>query len=168
MLRGSTHKKLLIPYIPLEDEIGDKVTADPSVNASVWTGESQESFLIHIIGAINYCNRTKLFEKWKAPKNERDNLQADLKESYNYVCMLEKVQENPVPTQERERGSEGQETSPERTLAGTPTSRKKTKEGKTNTPVLAEEAPSPEAEELSSQLSQRCSKADPGEITGSQ
>ena len=93
--RGHT-KKTPIPYISLEDEIGDKVRADPcmfkvkvngktTVDASVWIGGSQESFLIHIIGVLNYCDRTKLFAKWKAVKNKRDNLQADLKESYDYI-----------------------------------------------------------------------------------
>ena len=58
--------------------------------------------MIHIIGAPNYCNRTKLFARWKAAKNKRNNPQADLKESYTYVRMLKNVQDNPVLTQERE------------------------------------------------------------------
>ena len=115
MLIGGTQKPPIL-YIPLEDEIRDKVKADPpmfkvkvdgktTINTSVWIGRSQESFLIHIIGALNYCDGTKLFAKWKAAKNERDNLQAFLKESYNYISILEKVQDNPVPTQESENGS---------------------------------------------------------------
>ena len=71
--RGHT-KKPPIPYIPLEDEIGEKVKADPrtfkvkvdgktTVNASVWMGGSQEGFLIQVINALNYCDRTKLFAK---------------------------------------------------------------------------------------------------------
>ena len=63
--------------------------------------------------------------------------------------MLKNVQDYPISMQEREKVPEAQETSPKRTLAGTPSSRKKTKEGRTNTPITAEEAPAPEAEELS-------------------
>ena len=143
----------------MEDDIGEKVKVDlrtfkvnvdgkTTVNVSVWTGGNQESCLIHIIGALNYCNRTKLFVKWKAAKTKRDGLQADLRESYDYICMLQDIQDDTSPMQEREKVPEAQETSPKRTLAGSTASRKKNKEGRTNTPVPTEEAPIPEVEEL--------------------
>ena len=117
-----------IPYIPLEDEIGEKVKADPrnfkgkvngkaTVNATVWRGRNQESFLIHIIGTLNYCDRMKLFVKWKTTKTKRDNLQADLREHYNYIHIFQDVQDDTSPTQEREKVLESQETSPEKTSA---------------------------------------------------
>ena len=156
--RGHT-KKPPIPYIPLEDEIGEKVKADPrtfkvkvdgktTVNASVWMGGSQEGFLIHVIGALNYCDRTKLFAKWRIVKNTRDAFQRELDKSHNYVRMVEKVQVVPVPTQESEKGPECEEPSPERTAVATPTSRKKPKDGRNHPPAPAVEASTPEAMEL--------------------
>ena len=58
-------KKLPIPYIPVNDEIGEKVKSKAQtfkvkiddkamVNASVWTGGNPEGFLIHVISAMGY------------------------------------------------------------------------------------------------------------------
>ena len=112
----------------MDDEIGEKVKADlhtfkvkvnskTTVNASVWMGGSQEGFLIYVIGALNYCNRTRLFARWSTVKSERDELRRGINESYDYVRILEKVQVIPGPTQESEKGPEGQEASTKRTLA---------------------------------------------------
>ena len=57
--RGHT-KKPQIPYILVEDKIGKKVKREPrilkveiddktAVNASVWTGGGDESFLVHVM-----------------------------------------------------------------------------------------------------------------------
>ena len=65
-------KKPPIPYTPLENKIGNKVKCNLHTfkakidkkntnNGSVWLGGSQESFLGHVIGALNYCARTNLF-----------------------------------------------------------------------------------------------------------
>ena len=149
--RTHTHKTP-IPYIPLKEEIRDKVTADPctfkvkvdgktTTNASVWTGGTQASFLIHVIGMLNYCNRKKLFVSGGPQKTrETSSSWACKKAMTTYVC--------PNPTQVRERVLEAQETSPKKTFAGTITISKKNMEIRTNTLVPAEEAPEPEAEEL--------------------
>ena len=53
--RDHTQKLLILPYIPLEDETGEKVKADPctikvkvngktTANVLVWMGGNQESF----------------------------------------------------------------------------------------------------------------------------
>ena len=51
------------------------------VNASVWTGGNPEGFLIHIIGAMNYIKRSKLFEKWLSTKTKVDIQVLDLQDA---------------------------------------------------------------------------------------
>ena len=93
--RGHT-KKPPIPYIPLENKIGDKVKGDPrlfkvktgnkmTVNASAWTCRNQDSFLINVIGALNYCIRTKLFDEWKSAKSKKDLHYKDLLDIQNFI-----------------------------------------------------------------------------------
>ena len=53
-----------------------------TVKASIWIGGGQEGFSVHVIGALNYWDRKKLFVKWRAAKNKRDKLRADLQESH--------------------------------------------------------------------------------------
>ena len=76
-------KKPPIPYIPVEGEVGEKVKIDArtfkvkidaktTVNASVWTGGNSEQFLIHVISATGYIERSKLFEVWASCKSEID------------------------------------------------------------------------------------------------
>ena len=64
-------KKPPIPYIPVNDKIGEKVKSElrtfkvkldekTTVNASVWTGGNPEGFLIQVISALGYIERSKL------------------------------------------------------------------------------------------------------------
>ena len=94
-------KKLPIPYIPFNDEIGNKeVKSDArtfkvkidnktTVLASVWTGRNPEGFLIHVISAMNYIERSKLFEEWTSTRNAKEQHSKDLKETKEYLvwCM---------------------------------------------------------------------------------
>ena len=129
--RGHT-KKPPIPYISIDDEIGDKVKGDPrtfkvkidkkiKINASVWLRGSQEGFLVHVIGALNYCVRMNLFNKWMSAKK----VKKDLVESRDYIRMLYKVQKQPDPAEPKkepeenpplpQRQEEAQETLPKTT-----------------------------------------------------
>ena len=89
-------KKPPISYIPVEDKIGDKVKSDPctfkvkvddktTVNAGVWTGGNPEGFVIHVISAMNYIERSKLFEEWLSAKNTKDQYFKDLQDVQNYL-----------------------------------------------------------------------------------
>ena len=84
-------KKPPIPYIPVEDEIGEKVKHDlrtfkvkiddkTTVNASVWTGGNPEGFLIHVNSALNYIKRSKLYEKWVSAKTAVAKADKDLQD----------------------------------------------------------------------------------------
>ena len=72
-------KKPSVLHIPVKSEIDTKVKGDPqtfklklnnkmTVNAAVWTGGGEESFLVHIMCVMSYCKRMDLFNKWKATK----------------------------------------------------------------------------------------------------
>ena len=78
-----------VPYIPVEDEVGEKVNSDnrtykvkindqTTIHASVWTGGNSEQFLIHVISAMNYIERSKLFEAFQSFKEEIDKYNEDL------------------------------------------------------------------------------------------
>ena len=84
-------KKPPIPYIPVEDEIGEKVKQDSqtfkvkinnktAVNANVWTGGNPEGFLIHVTSALNYIKRSKLYEKWVSAKTAVAKADKDLQD----------------------------------------------------------------------------------------
>ena len=89
-------KKPPILYIPVEDKIGDKVKSKvwtfkvkidkkTTVNASVWTGGNPEGFLIHVISAMNYIKRSKLFEKWVSAKTKVDSHILNVQDVRNYL-----------------------------------------------------------------------------------
>ena len=89
-----------VPYIPVEDEVGEKVNNDnrtykvkindkTTINASVWTGGNSEQFLIHVISAMNYIERSKLFEAFQSFKTEIDKYNSDLT-SYNRALEMSK------------------------------------------------------------------------------
>ena len=72
-------KKPPIPYIPVNNDIGKNVKSDArtfkvklddktTVTASIWTGANPEGFLIHVISALGYIERSKLLEKWVIAK----------------------------------------------------------------------------------------------------
>ena len=79
-----------VPYIPVEDEVGDKVNKSENrtfkvkiddktnVNASVWTGGNSEQFLIHVISAMGYIERCKLFSAWTSFKTEIKKYKEDV------------------------------------------------------------------------------------------
>ena len=79
-----------IPYIPVEDDVVEKVKSESirtykvkiddktSVNASVWTGGSPEGFLIHVISAMGYIERCKLCYSWTSFKKEIDEYVRDV------------------------------------------------------------------------------------------
>ena len=82
-------KKPPIPYIPVNNEIGVKVKSKKQtfkvklddktvVNASVWTGGNPEGFLINVISALGYIERSKLFKKWVSARTEVDKYVKDL------------------------------------------------------------------------------------------
>ena len=86
----SNFRKPPIPYIPVEDEVCKKVKNDvptfkvkidkkTTVNASVWMGGNPEGFLIHVISAIGYIERSKLFENWVSYKTQIDKYTKDAK-----------------------------------------------------------------------------------------
>ena len=85
-----------IPYIPGEDEVGEKVKGDSrtykvkiddktTVNASVWTGGNSKQFFIHVISATGYIERSKLYESWASFKSEVDGYWKDVA---NYKTFL--------------------------------------------------------------------------------
>ena len=117
--------------------MGNKTT----VNTSIWTGGNQESFLIHVISALNYCVRTKLFDKWRSAKSKKDAHQNDLLEIQNFILMLYDKQNKPAPMQAKKKVPEAQETMSKKTLDRTTMAKKKSKEGTTNTPVPTEIGP---------------------------
>ena len=103
-------KKPSIPYIPIEDEIRDRVKYNPgtfkvkmeektTVNMSVWLRGNQENFLVHAIVALNYCVRTNLFNKWKSAKKAKNKHYKELVEISNYLHSLDQVQETPTPAE---------------------------------------------------------------------
>ena len=59
-----------------------------TVNASVWTGGNPEGFLIHVIGAIEYIERSKLFESRVSYKTQVDKYNKDAKEIREYLADL--------------------------------------------------------------------------------
>ena len=120
-------KKPPIPYIPVENEIGDGVKGEPhtfkvkinektTVNASIWTGRNLEGFLIHVISALNYCARNKLIKKWTSAKNEKFLYKKDLQDINNYIWVLYNVKKSPP---------ESKKTASEKTSAGTTMANKK-------------------------------------------
>ena len=75
----------------MEDEIGKKVKSEgrtfkvkidkkTTVNASVWTGGNPKGFLIHVISAMNYIERSKLFKKWVSTKTKVDSHVLDVQD----------------------------------------------------------------------------------------
>ena len=87
----SNFKKVPIPYISVDDENDEKVKSKArtfkvkiddktTVNASVWTGGNPEGFLIHVISAIGYIERSKLLKKWVSAKTQVDKYTKDAKE----------------------------------------------------------------------------------------
>ena len=140
--RGHT-KKPPIPYIPVDDKIGNKVKSDActfkvkiddkkTVRTSIWTGGNPKGFLIHVIHKMKYLERTKLFEEWASVKNAKERHSKDLKETKEYLKIL----------------FEDQKKSSEQVSANTTMARKKTKEGTTNTPVPVEEAKQPNTDDM--------------------
>ena len=133
------NKKPSIPYIPVENKIGNRVKGDlhtfkvkigkrTTFNASIWIGGNQENFLIHVIGALNYCaTRTNLFNKWMSAKKAKVKHNKDLKECRDYICMLYDVQGPPDPTEtskvpeedppSSKKWEEAQETLPKKRVA---------------------------------------------------
>ena len=101
-------KKPPIPYIPVEDEVGEKVKNDvqtfkvkidntTTVNASVWTGGNPKGFLIHIISTVGYIERSKLFKNWTSQKTQIDKYSKDVTDYNRYISIqnkeLKKAQE---------------------------------------------------------------------------
>ena len=108
-------KKPPIPYIPVEDEIGEKVKQDSrtlkvklddktTVNAAVWTGGNPEGFLIHVTSALSYIKRSRLYEKWmkaKAAVVKCDKDLQDVRESLAALkAKVKKLQKAPQESSE--------------------------------------------------------------------
>ena len=92
-------KKPPISYIPVDDKIGEKVKSKAGtfkvkiddkilVNASVWTGGNPKGFLIQVISAMGYIERSKLYKKWVSAKTKVDKYAADLQDTRNSVSDL--------------------------------------------------------------------------------
>ena len=62
-----------------------KIDDKSTVNASVWTGGNSEGFLIHVISALGYNKRSKLYDHWISAKTAQDKCAADLKGHRNQV-----------------------------------------------------------------------------------
>ena len=122
-------KKPPILYIPVNNKIGEKVKSEvqtfkvkidnkTTVNTSVWAGGNPNWFLIHVISAMNYTERSKLFEKWVSAKTATDKCVADLQDVQKHldslVIKLKKAQFDTTAT----------------------TTAKTTKKGMTNTPTF--------------------------------
>ena len=74
-------------------KINDKTT----VNASVWTGGNSKQFLIHVISATGYIERSKLFKVWASFKSEVDKYWKDVENLKTFLVNsndeLKKAQE---------------------------------------------------------------------------
>ena len=81
-------KKPPIPYIPVEDKIGNKVKSDlctfkvkidskTTINMAIWTGGNPKEFLIHVISAMKYIKCSKLFEEWYFAKKQTITFRSD-------------------------------------------------------------------------------------------
>ena len=69
-----------------------KIDKKTTVNASVWTGWNPEGFLIHIISAMNYTKRTKLFKEWTSSKSVKEWHFKDRNDVENHLDHLIKDQ----------------------------------------------------------------------------
>ena len=131
-----------IPYIPVDDEIGEKVKSKvrtfkvkiddkTTVNASVWTGGNPEGFLIHVISVLGYIENSKLYEKWESAKTQVDKCVADLQEAGDAVTKLLAISKKLKKAQ-KESDKESEEESDEPATAPPA----QAKRGKTNTPTV--------------------------------
>ena len=127
-----------IPYIPVDDEIGEKVKSEArgfkvkiddksTVNASVWTGGNPEGFLIHVISALGYIERSKLYNKSNSAKIAQDKCAAELQDSRERVTKyLEIVRKKKNAQKEPQEESTEPATAPPA----------QAKRGKTDTPTV--------------------------------
>ena len=147
----SYFKKLLIPYIPVDDKIGEtvkskaqtlkvKIDDKTAVDASVWTGGNPEGVLIHIISAMGYIERSRLYEKWVSAKtNDVDKYAADLQDTQDAVTTL-------LARSKKLKKAQEESDEPATALPA------QAKKGKTNTPTVPDE-PS-EKEKITDELAQ--------------
>ena len=92
-----------------------------AVNASVRTGGNSEGFLIHIISAMNYIERSKIFKKWVSAKTKVDNQLLEIQDVQNHLDDLNAKLKN------------AQERADESTTASTV---RATKKGMIDTPAI--------------------------------
>ena len=77
-VESGSSKQPPIPYIPVEDDIGEqvkkstegaksfkiKLSDETGVSHKCWDGSSNEAFLVHIISALSHCNCRHYFLKY--------------------------------------------------------------------------------------------------------
>ena len=49
-----------------------KIANKTTINMAISTGRNLKGFIIHVISAMNYIERSKLFEEWFSAKNVKD------------------------------------------------------------------------------------------------
>ena len=59
-----------------------------TVKASIWTGGNPKGFLIHVISAMNYIERIKLFEEWTSTKKAKEWHSKHLRDVLKYLNQL--------------------------------------------------------------------------------